>query len=97
MIDLIFKNLEEMHVFGNKTLKKCIKWQYRILKKSIFYAITVYIQEDSMYFERKAYNSLLEWKKHYSGQYAVLLEGARRVANLRLQRILRKMNISHIF
>lgn len=32
-----------------------------------------------MYFERKAYNSLLEWKKHYSGQYAVLLEGARRV------------------
>ena len=32
-----------------------------------------------MYFKRKAYNQLLEWKKKYSDKYAALLEGARRV------------------
>ncbi len=32
-----------------------------------------------MYFKRKAYNKLLEWKKLYSDRYAALLEGARRV------------------
>ena len=32
-----------------------------------------------MYFKRKVYNKLLEWKKIYSEKYAVLLEGARRV------------------
>ena len=32
-----------------------------------------------MYFKRKAYDKLLEWKKKYSNKYAALLEGARRV------------------
>ena len=32
-----------------------------------------------MYFKRKAYDKLLEWKNQYSDHYAVLLEGARRV------------------
>lgn len=32
-----------------------------------------------MFFKRKAYDKLLEWKHNYSGRYAVLLEGARRV------------------
>lgn len=32
-----------------------------------------------MYFKRKAYNRLLEWKDKYSDKYAALLEGARRV------------------
>ena len=32
-----------------------------------------------MYFKRKVYDKLLEWKKLYSEKYAVLLEGARRV------------------
>ena len=32
-----------------------------------------------MYFKRKAYAKLVEWKKLYSEKYAVLLEGARRV------------------
>ena len=32
-----------------------------------------------MYFKRKAYDQLLEWKKKYSDRYAALLEGARRV------------------
>lgn len=32
-----------------------------------------------MYFKRKAYKKLLEWKKNYSSEYAVMLEGARRV------------------
>ena len=32
-----------------------------------------------MYFRRKAYDKLLEWKNLYSDKYAVLLEGVRRV------------------
>lgn len=32
-----------------------------------------------MYFQRKAYDKLLEWKNLYSDKYAVLLEGAKRV------------------
>jgi uncharacterized protein len=32
-----------------------------------------------MYFKRKAYTKLLEWKEKYAEKYAVLLEGARRV------------------
>ena len=32
-----------------------------------------------MYFERKAYKKLTDWKEHYSDKYAALLEGARRV------------------
>ena len=32
-----------------------------------------------MYFERKVYQKLLEWKEKYADQYAFLLEGARRV------------------
>ncbi len=32
-----------------------------------------------MYFKRKVYDRLLEWKEKYADRYAVLLEGARRV------------------
>ncbi|MBO5239754.1 MAG: ATP-binding protein [Lachnospiraceae bacterium] len=32
-----------------------------------------------MYFRRKAYDKLLEWKSKYADQYSILLEGARRV------------------
>jgi hypothetical protein len=32
-----------------------------------------------MYFKRKAYDRLVEWKENYADKYAVLLEGARRV------------------
>lgn len=32
-----------------------------------------------MYFKRKAYDKLREWKENYADRYAVLLEGARRV------------------
>jgi hypothetical protein len=32
-----------------------------------------------MYFKRKAYDQLVEWKENYADKYAVLLEGARRV------------------
>ena len=32
-----------------------------------------------MYYKRKAYHKLLEWKQHYSDKYAILLEGARRI------------------
>ena len=50
-----------------------------------------------MYFKRKVYNELLEWKKTYSDKYAVLLEGARRVGKSTIAEILQKMNINHIF
>lgn len=32
-----------------------------------------------MYFERKVYKTLPEWKKNYADHYAVLLEGTRRI------------------
>ena len=32
-----------------------------------------------MYFKRKAYDQLVEWKDGFADRYAVLLEGARRV------------------
>ena len=32
-----------------------------------------------MYFKRKAYDKLVYWKLNYADNYAVLLEGARRV------------------
>lgn len=32
-----------------------------------------------MYFERKVYKKLLDWKENYANNYAVMLEGARRV------------------
>ena len=32
-----------------------------------------------MYFKRKAYDNLIEWKENYANEYAALLEGARRV------------------
>ena len=32
-----------------------------------------------MFFRRKAYQRLLEWKDRYAGRYAALLEGPRRV------------------
>jgi predicted AAA+ superfamily ATPase len=30
-------------------------------------------------FKRKIYDKMLEWKRDYSGKYALLIEGARRV------------------
>ena len=42
------------------------------------YNIPIYL-EVIMYFKRKAYDKLLEWKNLYSEKYAILLEGARRV------------------
>lgn len=32
-----------------------------------------------MYFKRKVYDKLIDWKENYANEYAVLLEGARRV------------------
>ena len=34
---------------------------------------------ESAMFRRKVYDELLKWKKEYTGRYACLLEGARRV------------------
>lgn len=50
-----------------------------------------------MFFKRKAYDKLLEWKHNYSDRYAVLLEGRDVLVSQLLRNILRRMNISHIF
>lgn len=39
----------------------------------------MYMREAFMYFKRKAYDKLIEWKENYANEYAALLEGARRV------------------
>lgn len=31
----------------------------------------------TMYFERKVYKKLLDWKKYYANNYAAMLEGAK--------------------
>ena len=58
----------------------------QILKKSTFVILWckrfsgAYLEVD-MYFKRKAYDKLLEWKDLYSDKYAVLLEGLDELAN----------------
>ena len=50
------------------------------MKKRIYYDVTyVYEGDIYMYFKRKAYDKLIEWKENYANEYAALLEGARRV------------------
>nr|WP_296959632.1 AAA family ATPase [uncultured Mediterraneibacter sp.] len=50
------------------------------MKKSTFYKRITYIcGRKRMYFERKVYKKMIEWKEKYADKYAILLEGARRV------------------
>lgn len=35
--------------------------------------------EDEIYFKRKIYNKLVEWKENSNGKTALLIEGARRI------------------
>ena len=37
------------------------------------------LEGEDVYFRRKAYNQLIDWKNNYADRYAVLLEGPRRV------------------
>ena len=52
-----------------------------------------------MYFKRKAYDKLVQWKTDYAQNYAVLLEGARRVGKStiaeQLDRKSTRLNSSH--
>ena len=50
-----------------------------------------------MYFKRKVYDQLLEWKEKYADKYAVLLEGARRVGKSTIAEQFAITNISHIY
>lgn len=63
------KNNEEMHNFDYNNFEEMYVRQYPEGK----------LEEKSMYFKRKVYNELLNWKEKYADRYAVLLEGARRV------------------
>ena len=52
-----------------------------------------------MYFKRKAYDQLLEWKEKYADKYAVLLEGARRVGKstaLRNKFVFTRPSVQHL-
>ena len=48
------------------------------------------MQEVVMYFKRKVYVQLLEWKEKYSYKYAALLEGARRVGKSTIAEVFAK-------
>ncbi len=50
-----------------------------------------------MYFKRKAYDELKEWKEQYADKYAVLLEGARRVGKSTIAEQFAKKNINPIY
>lgn len=51
-----------------------------------------------MYFKRKIYDKMLEWKENYAGFYALLIEGARRVGKSTVvERFARKEYKSYIF
>ena len=50
-----------------------------------------------MMFRRKTYDLLKKWKEESNGATAILIEGARRVVKVLLQRILLRMNIKIIF
>lgn len=45
-----------------------------------------------MFFKRKVYKELLEWKEKYSDRYAVLLEGPRRVGKSTIAEVFAKEN-----
>ena len=45
----------------------------------MYTVMQVYQMEKDMYYKRKAYDKLIDWKKNYADDYAALLEGARRV------------------
>ena len=50
-----------------------------LMLKKVYAAQVIQQGSVSMYFKRKAYDKLLEWKAKFSDRYAVMLEGARRV------------------
>lgn len=63
-----------------KALNKRTNNSLQTLNKRMLCAITyVYEGGSLMYFKRKAYDKLIEWKENYANEYAALLEGARRV------------------
>lgn len=45
-----------------------------------------------MYMRRKAYDQLLHWKQHFANQYAIMLEGARRVGKSTIAREFARRN-----
>ena len=49
-----------------------------------------------MFFKRKAYEKLREWKEKYADCYSILLEGPDEWENRRLQSSLQKMNMKLI-
>ena len=51
----------------------------------------------AVYFKRKAYDKLIDWKSNYADNYAVLLEGARRVGKSTIAKLLLKMSVNHTF
>jgi len=50
-----------------------------------------------MYFKRKAYDKLVQWKTDYAQNYAVLLEGARRVGKSTIAEQFARNDTGHIY
>ncbi len=59
------KMLRIRHILAKKMLRICI--------------LTPKIEAMERIFKRKAYQQLLEWKENWASQYAIMVEGARRV------------------
>ena len=51
----------------------------------------------SIYFKRKIYNKLLDWKENSDGKTALLIEGARRIGKSTIAEEFAKMSIVTIF
>lgn len=69
--------MEETQKHGRKNIEGLHKTGYNNFEEMHFHKDQAGRQ--AMYFKRKAYDELLEWKEKYADRYAVLLEGARRV------------------
>ena len=78
----VFKDadVEELDIFKYIHIEEMYILESTCIEEMYFRRYNRLIQmEVTMYFKRKTYEKLLEWKKLYSDKYAVLLEGARRV------------------
>ncbi len=84
------KNLEIIHIIAYNHFEETTNYVPNDIEETTNYvpnnfevkcciAISNIEWRVKMYFKRKAYQKLLEWKENYADRYAILLEGARRV------------------
>ncbi len=81
--------LRKCHFSCFEVLQKCHFLRLEVLQKCIIDSRMRYMER---IFKRKAYQKLLDWKQHWSRNYAVLVEGARRVGKSTLVEAFAKEN-----